>query len=92
MVKQLLQKQLWVYYQVLSLLLEEKVQRLISAGKIFWISMRKRCSKLGGKEISMIFQDPMTSLNPTHEKLEIKLQKVFLHNDMSYSEARNVGS
>ena len=34
----------------------------------------KEMEKIRGKEISMIFQDPMTSLNPTM-KLENKLWK-----------------
>lgn len=47
-------------------------------------------SKIRGKEISMIFQDPMTSLNPTMKIGDQIAESVFLHNDMSYSEARNV--
>ncbi|SHE46921.1 oligopeptide transport system ATP-binding protein [Tissierella praeacuta DSM 18095] len=43
-----------------------------------------------GKEISMIFQDPMTSLNPTMKIGEQIAESVFLHNNVSHSDARKI--
>jgi peptide/nickel transport system ATP-binding protein len=47
-----------------------------------------RLQKIRGKRIGMIFQDPMTSLNPV-KKIGWQLQEaVLLHNDVSQKEAR----
>lgn len=47
-------------------------------------------AEIRGKEISMIFQDPMTSLNPTMKVGEQIEESVLLHNDMSRSEISKV--
>lgn len=47
-------------------------------------------TKIRGKEISMIFQDPMTSLNPTMKIGDQIAESVFLHNSVSHSEAKKV--
>lgn len=47
-------------------------------------------SKIRGKEISMIFQDPMTSLNPTMKIGDQIAESVFLHNDVTHSEAQEM--
>jgi peptide/nickel transport system ATP-binding protein len=48
----------------------------------------KRLSKIRGKRIGMIFQDPMTSLNPV-KKIGWQLEEaVMLHNDVTKDEAR----
>jgi peptide/nickel transport system ATP-binding protein len=48
----------------------------------------KRLSRIRGKRIGMIFQDPMTSLNPV-KKIGWQLEEaVMLHNDVSKDEAR----
>jgi len=48
----------------------------------------KRLQKIRGKRIGMIFQDPMTSLNPV-KKIGWQLQEaVLLHNDVTHDEAR----
>jgi oligopeptide/dipeptide ABC transporter ATP-binding protein len=41
-----------------------------------------------GNEISMIFQEPMTSLNPVHTVGEQIVEAVLLHRDVSKAEAR----
>ncbi len=41
-----------------------------------------------GDEIAMIFQDPMTSLNPVHSIGKQLIEAVLLHNDVSKKEAR----
>jgi peptide/nickel transport system ATP-binding protein len=48
----------------------------------------KRLAKIRGKRIGMIFQDPMTSLNPV-KKIGWQLEEaVMLHNDVTKDEAR----
>ena len=48
----------------------------------------KRLQKIRGQRIGMIFQDPMTSLNPV-KKIGWQLQEaVLLHNDVTHDEAR----
>ncbi len=48
----------------------------------------KRLQKIRGKRIGMIFQDPMTSLNPV-KKIGWQLEEaVLLHNDVTHDEAR----
>jgi peptide/nickel transport system ATP-binding protein len=48
----------------------------------------KRLSRIRGKRIGMIFQDPMTSLNPV-KKIGWQLEEaVMLHNDVTKDEAR----
>ena len=39
-------------------------------------------ANIRGKEISMIFQNPMTSLNPTMKIGEQIAESILLHNDM----------
>jgi oligopeptide/dipeptide ABC transporter ATP-binding protein len=47
-----------------------------------------RLREIRGKEIAMIFQDPMTSLNPVHKIGTQLAEAVLLHEDVSNSEAR----
>jgi peptide/nickel transport system ATP-binding protein len=48
----------------------------------------KRLQKIRGQRIGMIFQDPMTSLNPV-KKIGWQLEEaVLLHNDVTHDEAR----
>ena len=44
--------------------------------------------KIRGKDISMIFQDPMTSLNPVFTVGEQIAESIYLHEDVSYAEAQ----
>jgi oligopeptide transport system ATP-binding protein len=46
-------------------------------------------SQLRGNEISMIFQDPMTSLNPVYTIQNQMVEVILRHQDMSKAEAKN---
>lgn len=46
-------------------------------------------NKIRGKDISMIFQDPMTALNPTISIGKQIMEAVLIHEKMSKSEAKN---
>lgn len=48
----------------------------------------KSMQKIRGKEISMIFQDPMTSLNPTMKIGKQIMEPIIKHQNMSKSEAK----
>lgn len=48
----------------------------------------KEMNKVRGGEIAMIFQDPMTSLNPTMKVGEQIMESLILHKRLSKSEAR----
>jgi peptide/nickel transport system ATP-binding protein/oligopeptide transport system ATP-binding protein len=45
--------------------------------------------KVRGKEIAMIFQDPMTSLNPVHRIGDQIIEQIQAHDDVSDAEARD---
>jgi peptide/nickel transport system ATP-binding protein len=47
-----------------------------------------RLREIRGNEIAMIFQDPMTSLNPVHRIGNQLVEAVLLHNDISHAEAK----
>src|SRR5688572_16025147 len=48
----------------------------------------RRLRDLRGNDVAMIFQDPMTSLNPVHSIGKQLVEAVLLHRDVSKSEAR----
>jgi peptide/nickel transport system ATP-binding protein len=48
-----------------------------------------RLRELRGSEVAMIFQDPMTSLNPVHSIGRQLVEAVLLHEDVSKKEARS---
>jgi len=48
----------------------------------------RRLREIRGNEIAMIFQDPMTSLNPVHRIGDQLVEAVLLHNDISHAEAK----
>src|SRR6266496_2660996 len=58
-----------------------KGKDLISAG-------RRELREIRGNEISMIFQDPMTSLNPVHKIGKQLVEAVQLHRDVTTRVAR----
>ena len=47
-----------------------------------------RLRQIRGNDIAMIFQDPMTSLNPVHTIGKQLVEAVLLHQDVSHSQAR----
>jgi ABC-type dipeptide/oligopeptide/nickel transport system ATPase component len=47
-----------------------------------------RLREIRGNEIAMIFQDPMTSLNPVHKIGDQLIEAILLHKDVSKREAR----
>jgi oligopeptide/dipeptide ABC transporter ATP-binding protein len=49
---------------------------------------QSRLRQIRGDDIAMIFQDPMTSLNPVHSVGKQLVEAVLLHNDVSKKEAR----
>src|SRR5882724_8270376 len=48
----------------------------------------RRLREIRGDEIAMIFQDPMTSLNPVLRIGSQLVEAVLLHNDISHTEAK----
>ena len=65
-----------------------RAERLAFAGRdLQAMSERERRSLLGG-EIAMIFQDPMTSLNPVHKIGDQLGEAMRLHEDVSKRQAR----
>ena len=52
------------------------------------IKSEKELNKLRGKDISMIFQDPMTSLNPTMQIGKQVMEPLIKHRHYSKSEAK----
>jgi peptide/nickel transport system ATP-binding protein/oligopeptide transport system ATP-binding protein len=48
----------------------------------------RRLREVRGNEIAMIFQDPMTSLNPVHKIGTQLIEAVILHRDVSHATAR----
>ena len=53
---------------------------------------RSQLRELRGSEIAMIFQDPMTSLNPVHSIGRQLVETVLLHQDVSRKEAKTAAS
>lgn len=50
----------------------------------------KELEKVRGKDISMIFQDPMTALNPVFTVGDQIAESIHLHEDVSYPEAQRM--
>src|ERR671910_1079549 len=69
-------------------------QRATSSGQALWkgddlIGMStRRLREIRGDEIAMIFQDPMTSLNPVHKIGHQLVEAVLLHQDVTRKQAR----
>src|SRR5437867_3945172 len=66
----------------------------ISSGQALWkgenlIEMHpRRLRDIRGNEIAMIFQDPMTSLNPVHSVGHQLVEAILLHQDVTKPQAR----
>jgi len=59
-------------------------------GENLLAASKRRLRALRGSEISMIFQDPMTSLNPVLSIGDQLVEAVMLHRDVTSREARNL--
>ena len=51
---------------------------------------KKELKKIRGKEVSMIFQEPMTSLNPVFTCGDQVIETILLHQDISKKEAKDL--
>jgi len=66
----------------------------ISSGEALWKGQNliglspKQLRSIRGDEIAMIFQDPMTSLNPVHKVGSQLVEAILLHQDITKSAAR----
>src|SRR5213082_1074551 len=61
----------------------------LSTGEDLLTTSPKRLREIRGSEIAMIFQDPMTSLNPVHKIGDQLAEAMRLHEDVSKRTARN---
>ena len=67
----------------------------IESGQILWkgkdllLASEEELRKIRGREISMIFQDPMTSLNPVYTVGQQIAEIIRVHNDLNKAAARN---
>jgi oligopeptide transport system ATP-binding protein len=66
-----------------------KAGEVIFEGKNLLDYSDKEMEKIRGKDISMIFQDPMTSLNPTMKVGKQIMEVLIKHQNMTKSEAHN---
>ncbi|WP_037986014.1 ABC transporter ATP-binding protein [Thalassobacillus devorans] len=58
-------------------------------GESLLLKKEKEMRKIRGKDISMIFQDPMTSLNPVFSVEKQMMETILTHEDMNKQQARN---
>ncbi|WML37204.1 ABC transporter ATP-binding protein [Clostridium sp. OS1-26] len=65
----------------------KKESKILFNGKNILDMPEKELKKLRGEEISMIFQDPMTSLNPTAKVGDQIAESLIIHRGMSKAEA-----
>ena len=67
---------------------EIKSGEILFDGKDLAKLSEKEMQKIRGKEISMIFQDPMTSLNPTMKVGKQIMEPILKHQKVSKAEAK----
>lgn len=67
---------------------EIKNGQILFSGKDLTKLKDKQMQKIRGKDISMIFQDPMTSLNPTMKIANQIMEPLIKHQNMSKAEAK----
>ena len=66
----------------------------MSTGEALWkgedllTASPRRLREIRGNDIAMIFQDPMTSLNPVHKIGDQLVEAILLHQDVSKKAAR----
>src|SRR5262249_2434917 len=63
--------------------------RILFRGRDLVTAAPEAMRKIRGKEISMIFQEPMTSLNPVYTCGEQIIEAIVLHEDVDRKEARS---
>jgi peptide/nickel transport system ATP-binding protein len=68
--------------------LSSSTGKVLFRGEDLLTAPAKRLREVRGNEIAMIFQDPMTSLNPVHKVGKQLVEAVLLHRDMSHKQAR----
>jgi peptide/nickel transport system ATP-binding protein len=68
--------------------LSESSGEVLFRGENLLQASARRLREIRGNEIAMIFQDPMTSLNPVHTIGKQLVEAVLLHRDVSRKEAR----
>ena len=66
----------------------KKESEILFEGKDILKFSEKEWRSFRGKEAAMIFQDPMTSLNPTMKVGKQIMESIILHNKVSKAEAR----
>jgi len=66
----------------------KKDSKIICNGKDVLNLTKKELYEFRGNDVSMIFQDPMTSLNPTMKVGKQIMETLLLHGDMNKAEAR----
>jgi oligopeptide transport system ATP-binding protein len=69
---------------------EIKSGEIIFNGENIAKKTNKEMSNIRGKEISMIFQDPMTSLNPVYSIENLMVEVIQRHKNVSKKEARRL--
>ncbi len=62
--------------------------RIMFHGENLVDKTKKEMNKIRGDKISMIFQEPMTSLNPVYKIGDQIMESILTHTDLSKSEAR----
>src|SRR5205814_9349720 len=62
--------------------------RAIFKGKNLLELSGRRLREIRGNDIAMVFQDPMTSLNPVHTIGKQLVEADLLHNDVTMAQAR----
>ncbi|WLV24271.1 ABC transporter ATP-binding protein [Aciduricibacillus chroicocephali] len=68
---------------------EVKSGQILFDGKDIVTASEREMQKIRGKDISMIFQDPMTSLNPTMQVGKQIMEPLLKHQNMSRHDARS---
>ena len=66
------------------------MEKFLFDGKDLAKLTEKEMQKIRGKEISMIFQDPMTSLNPTIKVGKQIMEPILKHQKVSKEEAKKM--
>src|SRR5215213_1542456 len=74
--------------QTLGIVGESGSGKSVTCLTIMGLNAKKRLRDIRGNNIAMIFQDPMTSLNPVHTIGKQLVEAVQLHRDVSKRQAK----